>query len=135
AARQLAIWVFSDGVDPTTIQDDTIRSRVVALVNEAKLGPCPTRRTEAPKLALAPPTASAAAGQTIAYSVQAGAEDAGQKVTIVVTGPALLSDAGGASTGVQQQQIVLDAQGQAPFWVTGTGAGAATVRVDLPYQL
>jgi len=31
--------------------------------------------------------------------------------------------------------MVLDAQGQAHFWVTGTGAGAATVRVDLPYQL
>jgi LPXTG-motif cell wall-anchored protein len=46
-----------------------------------------------------------------------------------------LTDANGASTGGPQQNMILDAQGQAHFWVTGTGAGAATVRVDLPYQL
>ena len=36
AARQLAIWVFSDGVDPATIEDTKIRDRAIALVNEAK---------------------------------------------------------------------------------------------------
>ena len=134
AARQLAIWVFSDGVDPATIEDAKIRVRTIALVNEAKLGPCPTRRTQAPDLTLAPPTASSAAGQTVAYSVQAGAEDAGQAVTVSVAGPAVLTDATGAGRG-QQQQVTLDAQGLAHFWVTGTGAGATTVRVDLPYHL
>jgi LPXTG-motif cell wall-anchored protein len=135
AARQLAIWVFSDGVDPTTIEDANVRDRATALVNEAKLGTCPARRTAAPNLTLAPPTATSATGQTVAYSVQAGAEDAGQSVTITVTGPAALSDANGAFAGGQQQQVTLDAQGLAKFWVTGTGAGAATVRVDLPYKL
>ncbi len=134
AARQMAIWAFSDGVDPATIQDAAIRDRAIALVNEAKLGPCPLRRTEAAQLALAPPTATAAAGQTIAYSVQAGAEDAGQAVTVSVTGPALLTDASGAGN-VQQQPATLDAQGRANFWVTGTGTGETVVRVDLPYQL
>jgi LPXTG-motif cell wall-anchored protein len=134
AARQMAIWAFSDGVDPATIQDAAIRDRTTALVNEARLGQCPTRRTEAPNLMLTPSTSSAAAGQPVAYSVQTGAEDAGQAVTVSVTGPAVLSDAGGAGSS-QQQQITLDAQGQALFWVTGTGLGAVSVRVDLPYQL
>jgi hypothetical protein len=135
AARQLAIWVFSDDVDPTTIQEAAIRDRTIALVNEARLGACPTRRTAAPNLILSPPTVSAAAGQTVAYTVQADAEDAGQAATISVTGPVMLTNANGASTGGPQQQVMLDAQGQAHFWITGTGTGAATVRVDLPYQL
>jgi LPXTG-motif cell wall-anchored protein len=134
AARQMAIWVFSDGVDPATIQDANVRDRTTALVNEARLGQCPTRRTEAPDLMLTPSTSSAAAGQPVAYSVQTGAEDAGQAVTILVTGPAVLSDASGAGNS-QQLQVMLDAQGQALFWVTGTGVGAASVRVDLPYKL
>src|SRR5215212_7803879 len=95
AARQLAIWAFSDGVDPATIQDAKIRDRTTALVNEAQQKPCPNRRTEAPELTLAPPTASSAAGQTVAYSVQASAADAGQAVTVSVTGPAALTDASG----------------------------------------
>jgi LPXTG-motif cell wall-anchored protein len=134
AARQMAIWVFSDGVDPTMIQDAAIRDRTIALVNEAKLGSCPTRRTEPAQITLAPPTTTAAPRQTIAYSVQASAEDAGQTVTVSVTGPALLTDASGAGSS-QQQPVTLDAQGRANFWVTGTGAGETVVRVDLPYQL
>ena len=46
----------------------------------------------------------------------------------------MLTNANGAGNS-QQQQVSLDAQGQAHFWVIGTGAGATTVRVDLPYQL
>jgi hypothetical protein len=134
AARQLAIWVFSDGVDPATIEDAKIRDRAIALVNEAKQGPCPTRRTEAAELTLDPPTASSAAGQTVAYSVHAGAADAGHAVTVSVTGPAMLTDASGAGSS-QQQELKLDAQGLANFWVTGAGPGETTVRVDLPYQL
>src|SRR6266508_2233681 len=57
AARQLAIWVFSDDVDPATIEDAKIRDRTIALANEARLGACPARRTEAPELTLTPPTA------------------------------------------------------------------------------
>src|SRR5262249_946406 len=135
AARQMAIWVFSDGVDPTTIQDAKIRDRAIALVNEAKSGACPNRRTEAPDLALDSPNASPAAGQTVAYTGRAGAADAGRTVKVSVSGPAVLSDASGANSGQQQQDVTLDAQGQANFWVTGTGPGQTTVRVELPYRL
>lgn len=135
AARQLAIWVFSDDVDPLTIQDVKIRDRTIALVNEARLGVCPLRRTEAPDLRLDPSTTSSAVGQTVAYTVRAGALDAGQTLSASVAGPAVLTDASGAGTGQLRQNVTLDSQGQANFWVTGTGAGQVTVRVDLSYRL
>jgi len=135
AARQLAIWAFSDNVDPMTIQDVTIRNRAIALVNEARLGACPLRRTEPPDLTLDPPTVSSAAGQPVAYTVRAGALDAGQTLSVSVAGPAVLTDASGAGSGQQSQNVTLDGQGQATFWVTGTGAGQVTVRVDLSYLL
>jgi hypothetical protein len=134
AARQMAIWAFSDGVDPATIEDATIRDRTIALVNEARQGECPSRRTEAPDLTLEPTSASPSVGQTVAYTVRAGPADTGQTVAVSVTGPAVLSDSGGTSIG-QQQDITLDAQGAANFWVTGSGPGETTVRVELPYRL
>jgi len=132
AARQLAIWVFSDNVDSTTINDQKIRDRATALVNEAKKGSCPKTTTEVPQLALDPPATNGTAGQTIAYTVRAGPASAGQPVTLTVTGPAVFSDAAGASTGQQQQTLPLDAQGQAQFWVTGTGAGQSSIQAALP---
>ncbi|HEU5103548.1 MAG TPA: hypothetical protein VFU22_31245 [Roseiflexaceae bacterium] len=135
AARQMAIWVFSDGVDPTTIEDAAIRDRTLALVAEARQGPCSQSQTEAPDLTLEPQNATPAAGQTVAYTVRAGAADAGKDVTISVSGPAVLTDAAGAGSGQQQQQVTLNAQGVANFWVTGTGQGDAFVRVELPYRL
>jgi hypothetical protein len=135
AARQLAIWVFSDNVDPMTIQDVKIRTRTIALVNEARLGACPLRRTEPPNLTLGPAAASSAAGQPVAYTVRAGALDAGQTLTVSVAGPAVLTDASGAGSGQLRQNVTLDSQGQANFWVMGTAAGQVTVRVDLTYLL
>ncbi|MEP7188808.1 MAG: thioester domain-containing protein [Roseiflexaceae bacterium] len=135
AARQMAIWVFSDNVDPMTIQDIKIRDRTIALVNEARLGPCPLRRTAAPTLTLDPSTVSASAGQPVAYIVRAGALDAGQTLSVSVAGPAVLTDASGAGSGQLRQNVTLDNQGQANFWVTGTGVGPVTVRVDLSYLL
>jgi hypothetical protein len=135
AARQLAIWVFSDGVDPTTIADAKVRDRVIALVNEAKAKPCQKPRTEAPDLTLDPPIANAAVGQVVAYTVRASPADAGQSVTVSVSGPAVFSDANGTNSGLQQQHIRLDGQSSAIFWVLGTGAGETAVRVALPYRL
>jgi hypothetical protein len=135
AARQLAIWVFSDNVDPMTIQDPKIRDRAIALVSEARLGPCPLRRTEPPNLTLDPPAASSTAGQPVSYTVRAGALDAGQTLSVSVTGPAVLTDASGAGSGQMRTNITLDSQGQATFWVTGTGVGQVAVRVDLLYVL
>jgi hypothetical protein len=135
AARQMAIWVFSDNVDPATIQDAKVRARAIALVNEAKQAQCPKRRTEAPDLFLDPPSANASAGQTVAYTVRAGPADAGATLTVNVTGPAVLSNENGLTNGQQQQNVTLDGQGQAHFWVTGTGAGQTGVSVALPYKL
>jgi hypothetical protein len=135
AARQLAIWVFSDNVDPMTIQDVKIRDRTLALVAEARLGQCPLRRTESPDLTLDPSTIGSAAGQPVAYTVRAGVLDAGKTLSVSVAGPAMLTDASGVGSGQQSQNVTLDSQGQANFWVTGTGVGQVTVRVDLSYLL
>jgi hypothetical protein len=135
AARQLAIWVFSDQLDPSTIKDAAIRDRTIALVNDTKGKPCPLRRTEAPDLAIQPPAASAAAGQVVAYTISAGQNDAGSAVTVSVDGPAVISDASGTNSGQQQQQVTLNDQGSATIWVLSTGAGQTSVRATLPYVL
>jgi len=129
AARQLAIWVFSDQLDPNTITDPAVRSRTIALVNEAKAGQCPAQRIEAPNLTITPPNASAVVGQAVNYTVQAGPQDAGATATVTVTGPATLAN------GQQQGKVVLDAQGAAPFAVSINGVGNVTVQVTLPYRL
>lgn len=135
AARQMAIWVFSDGVDPATITDAEVRDRTIALVKEANGKPCSQPRTEAPDLTLAPPVANAAVGQVVAYTVRASPADAGQSVTVAVSGPAVLSDANGTNSGAQQQDITLDGQSGATIWVLSTRAGETTVSVALPYRL
>jgi hypothetical protein len=135
AARQMAIWVFSDDVDPTTIEDAKVRDRTIALVNEAQDKPCPQSRTEAPDLTLDPPTANAAVGQVVAYTVGASSKDAGRTLTVSVDGPAVLSDANGINSGQQQQNLTLDGQSAATFWVTSTGAGPSTLSLALPYRL
>ena len=135
AARQLAIWVFSDNVDPLTIADAKVRDRTIALVNEAIRKPCPIRRTEAPDLTIEPTTASATAGQVVAYTVRSSPADAGHSVTVSVGGPAVFADATGANAGLHQQQVTLDGQSAATFWVLITGAGQINVAVALPYRL
>jgi hypothetical protein len=135
AARQMAIWVFSDGVDPTTIDDAKVRDRAIALVKEANGKPCPKPRTEAPDLTLDPSTANAAVGQVVAYTVHASSGDAGHPLNISVSGAAVFSDANGANLGQQQQTINLDGQSGATIWVLSTGAGETTVSVALPYRL
>jgi LPXTG-motif cell wall-anchored protein len=135
AARQLAIWVFSDNVDPMTIEDTNVRDRTIALVTDATGKPCPKRRTEAPDLTIEPASASAAAGQVVAYTVRASPDDAGHAMTVSVGGPAVFADATGANAGLQQQQVTLDGQSAATFWVLITGAGQIDVAVALPYRL
>ncbi len=135
AARQLAIWVFSDNVDPATIEDTKVRDRTIALVTEATGKPCPKRRTEAPDLTIAPTAASASAGKAVLYTIHASPEDAGHPVTISVGGPAVFSDAANTNAGQQPQQVTLDAQSAATFWVLLTGAGQADIHIALPYRL
>lgn len=131
AARQLAIWAFSDNVDLATITGTTtlVRDRAIALVNEARSAPCPGTQPDIPDLTLEPPVASAAVGQAVTYTVRTGPGGAGQNVTISVTGPARLEN------GQQQSTLTLDGQGNARFKVIGSGAGSSTVTITLPYQL
>jgi len=131
AARQMAVWHFSDGVDLSTIAEDdaAIRERAQEITAAAVGGHCPPTRTAAPRLRLEPPAARAEAGQRIAYTVTAGVPDAGQTVHVTVTGVGLLDDGG------QQADLELDATGAATFGVTAAGAGAASVSVALPYRL
>jgi hypothetical protein len=130
AARQLAIWSFSDNVDPTTITGTTtLRDRVIALVNEAHNAPCPATRAEIPDLTLEPPTASAQAGQTVTYTVRVAPPGIAPSVNIAVSGPATLAG------GRQQASIPLNAAGVATFGVTGVGAGDSDISASLPYQL
>ena len=95
----------------------------------------PIRRTEPPDLTIDPPNANAAMGQTVAYTVHASPADAGQPATVAVTGPAVLTDATGKQQLGQQQDVTLDTQSAAQFWVTSTGAGQTNVNVALPYRL
>ena len=74
-------------------------------------------------------------GQVAAYTVGASPKDAGHTLTVAVDGPAVLSDAVGTSSGQQQQQVTLDGQSAATFWVLSTGAGQTTVSIGLPYRL
>ncbi|MBK9713977.1 MAG: Cys-Gln thioester bond-forming surface protein [Kouleothrix sp.] len=134
AARQMAIWFFSDGVDPATLTDQNIRDRATALVNEAKQGACPSRRSEPPGLTIEPPRVSAAAGQTLAYRLRASAADAGQAVTIHVDGPAVLLGADQQPQG-QAAAVTLDAQGAGQFWVRSSSPGETTISATLPYRL
>jgi LPXTG-motif cell wall-anchored protein len=131
AARQLAIWVFSDGIDPTTIVDKPpgLRDRVLALVHEAQNAPCPPTRAVVPELTLEPPVANAAAGDTVNYTVRVAPPGFAKSVHVAISGPATLVD------GRQQASIPLDAQGAATFGVVGAAAGESTIDASLPFQL
>ena len=135
AARQMAIWAFSDGLDPATIADPAIRERTIALVQEAAGKPCPERRTAPGTLAISPPVASAAPGQVVTYTLQAGPLDAGQPVRLALDGPAFFADPAGASSGQQQLQVALDGQGRASVRVISAVAGQARLSAALPYRI
>jgi len=131
AARQMAIWHFSDGVDLTTIPDSqaAVRDRAIAIATEAESGPCPLRRTEPPDLQITPAVANASPGQQVTYTVTAGALDAGRTIQVALTGPALFDN------GQQQISLALDAAGALTFGVTSSGEGSSTVSIELPYRL
>jgi LPXTG-motif cell wall-anchored protein len=135
AARQMAVWVLSDGLDPNTIADAGIRDRTLALVDEARKGPCPQDRTLPATLSIEPDSAHERVGTTVAYVVRGDGMDAGKTVKVSITGPAVLADGAGQSLGSQQQDVVLDSQGIGHFWVTGTDVGASTINASLDYKL
>jgi len=132
AARQLAIWHFSDGIDLTTVQEPAIQARAVALADEAALaialGGCPGSPTSIASLTLTPPTASVVAGQVVNYTVQADPPGAAQSVDITINGTATLQNG-------QQQATLPLIQGVATFSVANPVAGTSTITARLPYVL
>jgi hypothetical protein len=132
AARQLAIWHFSDDVDLATVQETAIQARAIALAEEAALavalGGCPGSQASVTSLTLDPPSASVVAGQSVRYTVRADPPGAAQSVEITVSGSATLPN------GQQQATLPLD-QGAATFSVVNPVAGASTINARLPYAL
>lgn len=131
AARQFAIWHFSDGVDLETITDDTadIRERSIEIAEEAAAGGCPPRRIKPPDLQIEPSSVTRPPGERLEYTIAADEFDAGQTITATLAGPATFDD------GSQSATAVLDASGVATLGVTGTGEGESTMDVALPYVL
>jgi TQXA domain-containing protein len=132
AARQLAIWHFSDDVDLTTVQEAAIRTRAIALANEAALAVtlngCPGMQTTVTSLTLAPPTANVIAGQVVNYTVTADPPGAAQSIDITISGSATLQNG-------QQQATLPLIQGVATFSVINPVAGSSTITARLPYVL
>jgi LPXTG-motif cell wall-anchored protein len=132
AARQLAIWHFSDDIDLTTVQEPAIQARAIALADEAALavalGGCPGSQTSVASLTLNPATASVVTGQVVNYTVQADPPGAAQSVDITISGSAVLQNG-------QQQATLPLIQGVATFSVINPVAGASTITARLPYVL
>jgi hypothetical protein len=132
AARQLAIWHFSDKIDLTTVQEPAIQARAIALADEAALavalGGCPGSQSSVASLTLAPPTASVVTGQVVNYTVQADPPSAAQSVDIIISGSATLQNG-------QQQATLPLIQGVATFSVVNPVAGSSTITARLPYVL
>ncbi len=132
AARQLAIWHFSDDIDLTTVQEPAIQARAIALADEAALavalGGCPGSQTSVASLTLNPATASVVTGQVVNYTVQADPPGAAQSVDITISGSAVLQNG-------QQQATLPLIQGTATFSVINPVAGTSTITARLPYVL
>jgi LPXTG-motif cell wall-anchored protein len=132
AARQLAIWHFSDDIDLTTVQESAIRARAITLADEAELavalGGCPGAQASVTSLTLNPPTASVIAGQVVNYTVTADPPGAAQNVDISISGSATLQNG-------QQQATLPLIQGVATFSVVNPVVGSSTITARLPYAL
>ena len=132
AARQLAIWHFSDDLNLDTVKDAAIRLRAIVLANEATLGVaqngCPGTQAGISELSIDPPLVTVQPGQPATYTVRVAPPDVAQSVTIKVDGTAVFANG--------QQQIVLALNhGVATFDVSNPLEGTSTVTAILPYQL
>ncbi len=131
AARQLAVWHFSDDADLATIPDafQEIRDRATFIAYEAAEGACPARRTEAPDLRITPETAEVVVGETIEFLVTADELAGGKTVQATLSGQATFED------GRQSREVVLDDSGSAKVLVKSTALGEFELTVELPYTL
>jgi hypothetical protein len=145
AARQLAVWHYTDLIDPLKIgcssaactnapsaQELAVRARTVQIIQDvdANAPPCGTLQTSILSLTISPSAITVPIGQTQAFSLSAGPSAAGLTVNVSLSGPATLGPGGPA-----QGTAVLDGQGNATINVTPTGAGTVDVTASMPYQI
>jgi hypothetical protein len=132
AARQLALWHFSDAIDLTTIRQDAIRVRALVLAAEADrdiaLHGCPGMLPLASEFTLEPRAATLPAGQSATYTVRVSPPAAASSVNVVITGAAALAD------GRQEASLPLS-QGTATFVIRSIAPGTASIAARLPGQL
>ncbi|HEX9370857.1 MAG TPA: thioester domain-containing protein, partial [Roseiflexaceae bacterium] len=128
AARQVAIWHYTDNLDLTTVQDLPVRDRAAALVAEADAAGCPNVSSTIPTMTISPPTATVGPGQPQTYTVQVTPPDAAPNVTLQINGTATFQGGG------QQATLPLN-QGAATFTVINGPTGPSTITASLPYQL
>lgn len=132
AARQLAIWHFSDDIDLATVQEPAIQARTITLADEAALavalGGCPGAQTSVTSLTLDPPTTSVVTGQVVNYTVHADPPGAAQSVDVTISGSATLQNG-------QQQATLPIIQGVATFSVVNPVVGSSTITARIPYAL
>ena len=132
AARQLAIWHFSDNLDLNTIQDAGIRARALALAAEAQTqvdtNGCPGTNAGLATLTITPSTATVPQGQPVPYTVQISPATAATQVNITVDGTAVLDN------GTQAATLTFN-QGVASFTVTNANAGTVNITAVVPYVM
>lgn len=128
AAVQLAIWYFSDGVDPKRISDDDIEDRVKDIVDDAQDNAGSVLPVNT--LIITPATQNVAAGQGVTFTVAAydaaGLPLAGRTIQLSSTSGTLSS-----------VSVVTGANGVSPVVSLSQGAGnsatiTATANVFIP---
>jgi hypothetical protein len=132
AARQLAIWSFSDNLDLNTIQEPLIKARAIAIATDVRTyvdtnGPPPTNSGPA-TVTITPPTATLPQGQPATFTVTVAPPTAATTIDISVDGTALLDNG-------QQRATLPLSQGAATFHVTNPNAGTANVTAVLTYLI
>ncbi len=132
AARQLAIWSFSDNLDLNTIQEPQIKARAIAIANDVRTyvdtnGPPPTNTGRA-TVTITPPSATVPQGQPATFTVTVTPPTAAATIDISVDGTAVLDNG-------QQRATLPLSQGVATFNVTNPNAGTANVTAALTYLI
>lgn len=131
AARQMAVWHFSDAVELDKVADVNadVRERAISIAAEAEASVCPARRVQPPDLKVAPASTTVATGERLVYAITAGDLDAQREITATLSGPAVFDD------GRQEARATLDASGAVSLGVTSTADGESSLAVFLPYRL
>ncbi len=132
AARQLAIWHFSDDLDLSTVEDVGIRTRAQALAAEAQLqvdtNGCPGTNTGVATLTLAPSSARVPEGQPVIFTARIDPPEAAVSLNVSVDGSAVLNNG-------QQAATLAFNQGVAYFSVLNLNVGTVNVTAQVPYVM